>query len=218
MNYITHLSAVMEKIRSDNRLNASHVSLYLALFQFWNVNRFNNPISIHREDTMQLSKIGSKNTYHKCISELSEWGFVKYLPSHNPLKGSLIHMYDFSTTIKQPMRQEAGQVQVPSLNDNYSFLYENKTVEKEKRVNFKPPKLEDCIELFIQQNFTKTEAESFICYYESNAWFVGKSKMKNWQAAARNWMLRSTKFQAQKKPALTPNNLHLKPTNYEESL
>ena len=65
MNYIAHLTAVMERIAQDERLNPSHVSLYLALFQFWNMNRFKNPISIHREDTMRLSKIGSKNTYHK---------------------------------------------------------------------------------------------------------------------------------------------------------
>ena len=49
MNYIAHLTAVMERIAQDDRLNPSHVSLYLALFQFWNMNRFKNTISIHRE-------------------------------------------------------------------------------------------------------------------------------------------------------------------------
>ena len=32
------------------------------------------------------------------------------------------------------------------------------------------------------------EADKFYDHYESNGWFVGKNKMKDWQAAVRNWM------------------------------
>ena len=48
----------MEKFIEDNRLNPSHISLYLALFQYWNLNRFSNPVSICRGEIMKLSKIG----------------------------------------------------------------------------------------------------------------------------------------------------------------
>ncbi|NJK97052.1 MAG: hypothetical protein HC905_20910 [Bacteroidales bacterium] len=51
-----------EKIYPDMRLNQSHVSLYMALFQFWNLNRFENPFKIIRSEAMKLSKIGSINT------------------------------------------------------------------------------------------------------------------------------------------------------------
>ena len=37
------------------------------------------------------------------------------------------------------------------------------------------------------------EAEKFFNYYESNGWRVGSNKMKDWQAAARGWLLRSEK-------------------------
>jgi len=52
----------------------------MALFQYWNFNRFNNPFSIYRENIMQLSKL-SKNTYHKCIKELHETKYIYYHPS-----------------------------------------------------------------------------------------------------------------------------------------
>ena len=125
MNYIAHLTAAMEKIEKDGRLHSSHVALYLALFQYWNMNRFKNPISIHREDTLNLSKIGSRNTYYKCMTELSNWGFLLYYPSHDSKKGSLVKMYNFDTTSGTTSGTTSdttnvlavGQALVPSINN-----------------------------------------------------------------------------------------------------
>src|SRR5436190_7570835 len=80
MNYIRHLNAFFSLVKTDNRLTASHVSLYIALFHYWNFNRFNNPFSIYRENIMQLSKL-SKNTYHKCLKQLHEAKYIYYHPS-----------------------------------------------------------------------------------------------------------------------------------------
>lgn len=222
MNYIAHLTAVMERIAQDDRLNPSHVSLYLALFQFWNMNRFNNPISIHRQDTMRLSKIGSKNTYHKCITELSQWGFFLYCPSHNPMKGSTVKMYKFGTssdtTTGTSSIQVPVQALVPSINNTNNNKLSKQNKQGERKMNFTPPSLEEVIEFFKIQKFVMEEAEPFFLYYQANGWFVGKAKMKNWQAAAKNWILRSKKFQAEKVSKLAPHQLHAKPTNYEETL
>jgi hypothetical protein len=96
MNYIKHLTGFFDKIIQDPNLNPTHISLYIALFQFWNVNRFKNPISITREEVMHISKICSKATYHKCMRELNEKKYIKYIPSFNPFKGSMVVLYNFS--------------------------------------------------------------------------------------------------------------------------
>ena len=83
MNYIRHLNTFFSFVKTDQRLTASHVSLYLALFLYWNFNRFQNPFSIYRENIMQLSKIGSKNTYHKCIKQLHEAKYIYCHPAVN---------------------------------------------------------------------------------------------------------------------------------------
>ena len=70
MNYIKHLTGFFNRIALENSLNPTHISLYLSLFQCWNVNRFKNPITISRDEMMKGSKIASKATYHKCIKEL----------------------------------------------------------------------------------------------------------------------------------------------------
>ncbi|MFY0608533.1 MAG: hypothetical protein JXR10_17585 [Cyclobacteriaceae bacterium] len=136
----------MIKITEDNRLHATHVSLYISLFTLWNLNRFENPISINREEVMKISKIGSRNTYHKCLNELDQFGYLKYLPSHNPLKGSLINMYNFDTTGSTSDEQalsntrpknDTSSVQAlsPSINSNKHLKHINTNANK----NFNEP-------------------------------------------------------------------------------
>ena len=43
------------------------------------------------------------------------------------------------------------------------------------------------IKEYCQERKNNVDAEKFFDYYESKGWLVGKTKMKNWQAAIRNW-------------------------------
>lgn len=108
MNYIKHLTGFFDKIILDPNLNPTHISLYIALFQFWNINRFKNPISITRDEVMHISKIGSKATYHKCMKELNEKKYIKYMPSFNPFKGSMVVLLNFSEDQKTPKKQDSN--------------------------------------------------------------------------------------------------------------
>lgn len=96
MNYIKHLNGFFDLIIQDQHLNPTHISLYIALFQFWNINRFVNPISITRDEVMRISKISSKATYHKCLRDLNDKAYLEYRPSFNPYKGSMVSLFDFS--------------------------------------------------------------------------------------------------------------------------
>ena len=106
MNYIRHLTGFYDKIQQDERLNPTHISLYLALFQFWNLNHFQNPISISRNEMMRLSKISAFGTYHKCIKELQTFGYIEYIPSFNPYKGSLVNLYNFENSDVQNLNKK----------------------------------------------------------------------------------------------------------------
>lgn len=106
MNYIKHLTGFFEKVALDRTLNPTHISLYIALFQFWNCNRFKNPISISRDEVMRISKISSKATYHKCLKNLHSLGYINYEPSYNPFKGSHVILYNFSDDLKPVPKSE----------------------------------------------------------------------------------------------------------------
>jgi hypothetical protein len=142
VNYIQHMNAWYTKIQADDRLNPSHISLYIALFQMWNINRFQNPISISRDETMRVSKIGSRTTYLKCLKELSAWEYIEYFPSQNPFKGSLVHITIFWTSTEQVVGQEqtknwtsTGQVLGSSINSikQYKPNIKKKEILKDKK-------------------------------------------------------------------------------------
>lgn len=51
-----------------------------------------------------------------------------------------------------------------------------------KSPRFKPPTIQD-----IKEYKPEIDAGKFHDFYESKGWMIGKSKMKDWKAAARNW-------------------------------
>jgi hypothetical protein len=117
MNYITHLNKTFAIFCEDERLTPFHVSLYYSLFQYWNMARFRNPISISRDELMRASKIGSVNTYIRCIKELDKWAYIKYMPSYNPQKGSQVYLYNFNNSNDNS-------------NNNGSDIPDNKSIDK----------------------------------------------------------------------------------------
>ena len=51
---------------------------------------------------------------------------------------------------------------------------------------FKAPTLEE-----LKTEFPNLDAQRFHDFYSSKGWMVGKNKMKDWKAAARNWLSRN---------------------------
>jgi hypothetical protein len=75
---------------ADTRLNTMHTSLFSGLFLQWQHSGFSNPFPVTRKSLMRNSKIASIATYHKCIKELNEYGYLYYQPSYHPTEGSRI--------------------------------------------------------------------------------------------------------------------------------
>ena len=144
INYIKHLNGVFAQFAKDNRLNPTHISLYIGLFQLWNHNYFIPEFFISREEAMAYAKIGSKSTYHRCIRELSHWNYIVYIPSHNPYKGSRVKMFDFGTSTGQVMDRyrtkietSNGQAVVP-INKHKQNFKNNTNKGKRKKMKKEP--------------------------------------------------------------------------------
>lgn len=63
---------------------------------------------------------------------------------------------------------------------------EKKNTNEVKR--FKAPTVEQAREYFSEKGYMESEAERFVDHFTANGWKVGKSPMKDWKAAAQNWM------------------------------
>lgn len=60
------------------------------------------------------------------------------------------------------------------------------------------PTLDEVIEyLVLEKNESQNEAEKFFDYYQANGWRVGKNPMKDWKAAARNWLKNKSNYNKQ---------------------
>ena len=60
----------------------------------------------------------------------------------------------------------------------------NRTKRGNKRFN--PPTIDEVSNYCFERN-NRIDAESFINFYQSKGWMIGKNKMKCWQSAIRNW-------------------------------
>src|SRR5690606_23308777 len=107
MNYVKHMNQVFQIFSVDDRLSPNHISLYLSLFQEWNGYMFAKRTFIFRGEVMKKSKIRSKTTYHRCITDLNRWGYITYHPSKDAFKGSVIEM-----TIPEKLIKEIDDTEV----------------------------------------------------------------------------------------------------------
>lgn len=88
---LTGYGKLLRVMSKDDRLNATHLSLFTGLFVHWQRSGFTSPFAITRKAMMAFSKIASIATYHKCIKELDEYGYINYRPSYHPKQGSQIY-------------------------------------------------------------------------------------------------------------------------------
>ena len=93
---ITPLGDFFAAIRSDARISITHIGIYAALLQYRLLHGFDNPIRAFSHEIMCIAKVSSAMTYHRCIRELSEYGYIRYEPSYNRNKGSRIYFVDKS--------------------------------------------------------------------------------------------------------------------------
>lgn len=258
MNYIRQLTLFFEKISTEEKLNPTHISLYISLFQRWNINHFRNPISISRSEVMRISKIYAKATYHKCMKDLHNLGYIVYKPSYNHFRGSLVYLVELEPVQKldgEQSKKQTSAVQLMNKNrpvneqvvNRYRPLNEQELVpyinntnsvyggeqaqktdelknfdrkeneekeklrQKKKKVlpekSFLIPSLEEVRAYFDLEQYPALEAEKFHNYFSSNGWLVGgKTKMKDWKAAARNWILNVKKFNYDKNDKQASSN------------
>ncbi len=91
MENMQQLTAFYDAIASDPRIGLSHICLYTALLHELSIALLNPPLYINRDTVLKKAKMCRK-TYHKCMKELQQYGYIRYEPSSDPLIGTLIHL------------------------------------------------------------------------------------------------------------------------------
>jgi len=86
------LDLFIKRAALDNRLFPTHISLFMAIFYHSHAGLPFIEFQVSRRKLMLFSRIKSKATYHKCLSELVAFGYISYQPSFDPYKASLVRI------------------------------------------------------------------------------------------------------------------------------
>jgi hypothetical protein len=78
------------RLVADSRVTAWHVSIFMAICYQWHQQERENPVAVTRKILMELARMQSCMTYHKCIGQLHEFGYIIYTPSFHPHLGSRV--------------------------------------------------------------------------------------------------------------------------------
>jgi hypothetical protein len=90
MEALKQLRYFREQSKKDKRIRPNHISLYMAFYWYYYQSNFQSPFTIYRKGLMELAAISSIATYHKCLKELVNYGYIHYEPSYDSHKGSQV--------------------------------------------------------------------------------------------------------------------------------
>jgi len=142
---------------------------------------FNTSKNIERDTTL------TNYQQKKAIKKLEKIGFIqtelKGMPAtlHFKILENKISTY-LKTSFKETSKQDLKKLKT---NKNKEIIITNKN-------NNKKPSVQEIKDYCLERN-NGIDAEQFFDFYESKNWYVGKNKMKNWQAAVRTWEKRKQK-------------------------
>lgn len=167
------------------------LSEMLSLPDDWNYS-IQGLVAINKEEETSI-----KNT----LNELKESGYLvitKLLPNETS-SGRIEYIYDVYEKPKQEGEKQGvenlgveflgvenqGQLNTNILNtNNIKEIDNNKLLSTKKK--FEKPTIEE-IKTYCNERNNGIDAEQFYDFYECKGWVVGKSKMKDWKCAVRNW-------------------------------
>jgi hypothetical protein len=219
INFIRHLNAFYTLVHEHERLRANDISLYMALFQLWNLERFPVSLIVSRRLALKLCKIGSLHTYTECLKRLHNFGFLTYEPPEGPFSSCVIKMVPLG---KNESRRHAKNdthmcgnkdpgagvdfdthtVSVLTHFNNKQindFINESKTARPQKKsidkVEAPPaPELEEITVYFRAAAQSEKEAVLFYFHYKAIGWTMSGMPILDWKAAAEKWISRIPSF------------------------
>ncbi|MEP6803947.1 MAG: hypothetical protein ABI892_05465 [Flavobacterium sp.] len=93
MERLKLLSVFFESIENDFRIGSTHIAVFAALVEFWAQKEMINPIQAYSIEIQKIAKIFSPKTYHKCMRDLDNYGYLIYVPTKNKNKRSSIYFH-----------------------------------------------------------------------------------------------------------------------------
>lgn len=184
-----YYAIIPSTVRYDSRLSANAKLLYGEITSLCNEFGYCYATNTYFAELYGVTKV----SISKWINQLIEYGYIvsklEYVENSKEIKQRYLFVNDAYTPIKEKFNTPLRKIKYPikekfKENNKYEYI---KEINKEK---FLKPSLED-VKNYCLERKNNVDAESFINYYESVGWNVGKNKMRDWKAAVRTWERRN---------------------------
>lgn len=80
MNAGKPIALFFDAIKKDPRIGLSHIGLFAVLVGYWQQLGYPEWISVYSHELLPLAKVSS-TTFHRCIRDLCDFGYIDYRPS-----------------------------------------------------------------------------------------------------------------------------------------
>jgi len=94
MSVLEPLTVFFERTRNDQRISNTHIGVFAALLQYRLERGFCNPIDTNSLEIMAIAKISALKTYYRCLKDMSDYGYLRYVPSKKKNRASKIYFSD----------------------------------------------------------------------------------------------------------------------------
>ena len=135
----------------------------------------------------------SRGKVDRFLTEMETEGRIIQQKSRLTTLISIVNFESMYSMIQQTEQQAEQQTeQQTDINNNNKIKNNNNIISsniedrKKPQKRFVPPTLEEVQSYIVEKGYS-VDAESFIAFYQSKNWYVGKNKMKDWKAAIVTW-------------------------------
>ena len=179
MDKPNYYAVIPAEVRYSKKLTPNAKLLYAEITALCNMNGKCTASTQYFSKLYEVSRV----SIQKWLKILEDNNYIKRVNIYKP--GSKEIDTRVITLVNIPGKEK--------LTDNTNININNTNLtDSNSKGRFKKPTLEDVKNYCILRN-NNIDAESFIDFYESKNWKIGKNKMKDWKACIRTWERRETK-------------------------
>lgn len=196
MKYIDEINSFQDWLLSNSHLSSSARILWYTLMHYNNKCGWKEEFNIAMS-ALELSSGMSKQAITRARNVLRQAGRIEFTtrPGNQSTvyriipfafqNGTQSDTQTDTQAVTQADTQSGTQADtIPRLDKT---RLDNRKESKPKKESSTIPPTADMVMAYCKKRNNGIDAQQFIDFYEARGWMIGKTKMKDWQAAIRTW-------------------------------